>query len=360
MTLVLEHVGKRVGDQMHIDDLSLELEPGSLTVLLGRTLSGKTTLMRLMAGLDRPTGGRVLVDGQDASRIPLRKRSVAMVYQQFINYPSLTVYENIASPLRVAGLSHKDIDARVRDQAGRLKIDAFLDRFPAELSGGQQQRVALARALVRDADLVLLDEPLVNLDYKLREALRDELADAFDTRHSIVVYASTDPWEALSLGGRTAVLHEGRLIQCDAANAAYSAPANVQVANVFSDPPMNLIRGAVADGRLSLGDAFSSMLPHTLRQLSPGGYRFGIRPEHLRISRQQRADAIHATVDVTEVSGSSTYTHFDVDGHPWVALENGVTNHALGEPVWLDFDPARLFVFSEGGDLVFSPESNLI
>lgn len=359
MTLALEHVGKSVGDQTHIDDLSLQLEPGSLTVLLGRTLSGKTTLMRLMAGLDQPTTGRVLVDGQDASRIPLRKRDVAMVYQQFINYPSLTVYENIASPLRVAGVHQKDIDARVRGQAERLKIDPFLDRMPAELSGGQQQRVALARALVRNAGLVLLDEPLVNLDYKLREALRDELSDAFDNRDSIVVYASTDPWETLALGGTTAVLHEGRMVQCDAATAAYAAPANVQVANVFSDPPMNLIKGAISGGQLRLGNALSITLPRAFPKLSVGNYLFGIRPEHLRVSSTQMPDAIHTAVDVTEVSGSSTFVHFNVDGRQWVALENGVNVHALGQPVWLNFDAARLFVFSDSGDLVFSPEASM-
>jgi glycerol transport system ATP-binding protein len=150
--------------------------PGAVTVLLGATQAGKTTLMRVMAGLDAPSAGRVLVDGRDVTGVPVRERNVAMVYQQFINYPSMTVADNIASPLKLrGGLRQGGIAQRVRELAEKLHIEPFLDRLPAELSGGQQQRVALARALAKKAPLMLLDEPLVNLDYKLREELRDEL-----------------------------------------------------------------------------------------------------------------------------------------------------------------------------------------
>src|SRR5271170_4102102 len=147
-----------------IDDVSLTLERGTMNVLLGPTLAGKTTLMRLMAGLDQPTAGRLLFDGKEVTELPVRRRSVAMVYQQFVNYPSLTVYENIASPLRVARISRSEVDARVKEAARLLRLDALLQRMPAQLSGGQQQRTAIARALVKRADLVLLDEPLANLD----------------------------------------------------------------------------------------------------------------------------------------------------------------------------------------------------
>ena len=173
MTLQLEKVSKRVGAEKHLYDIDLSLAHGSLNVLLGPTIAGKTSLMRLMAGLDRPTSGRLLLDGQEITGMPVRKRSVAMVYQEFINYPSLTVYNNIASPLRRAGVAKDEIDRKVRQAAGALDIDDLLERLPSELSGGQQQRTALARALVKKAELLLLDEPLVNLDYKLREQLRD-------------------------------------------------------------------------------------------------------------------------------------------------------------------------------------------
>ena len=169
-------------------------------MLLGATSAGKTTLMRLMAGLEHPASGRVLVDGKDVTGVPVQRRNLAMVYQQFINYPSLTVFENIASPLRLARRSDAAIRERVQMIAETLRLTPFLQRRPAELSGGQQQRTALARALAKDAELVLLDEPLVNLDYKLREDLRNELRNLFTRRRATVVYATTEPQEALQLG----------------------------------------------------------------------------------------------------------------------------------------------------------------
>src|SRR5262249_37657560 len=168
------------GGVRYLHDISLTLERGTLNVLLGPTLAGKTSLMRLLAGLDKPDSGRVLVDNADVTGRDVRQRSVAMVYQQFINYPSLSVYENIASPLRVQGRPRKEIEQRVREASRLLKLDPYLDRTPLQLSGGQQQRTAIARALVKGADLVLLDEPLANLDYKLREELRAELPRIFE------------------------------------------------------------------------------------------------------------------------------------------------------------------------------------
>jgi len=211
MQLSLEGVNKRVGPQTWLHDMSIAPRSGAVTVLLGATQAGKTSLMRIMAGLDVPTTGRVLVDGRDVVGVPVRERNVAMVYQQFINYPSLKVRDNIASPLKLRG--EKNVDQRVRELAEKLHIEMFLDRLPAELSGGQQQRVALARALAKGAPLMLLDEPLVNLDYKLREELRDELTALFAAGNSTVVYATTEPGEALLLGGYTAVLDEGELLQ---------------------------------------------------------------------------------------------------------------------------------------------------
>ncbi|HTW28340.1 MAG TPA: ABC transporter ATP-binding protein, partial [Acetobacteraceae bacterium] len=175
MSLRLDSVSLSAGGVAMIRDVSLELQRGTMNLLLGPTLSGKTSLMRLMAGLDRPDAGRVLIDGRDVTGIPVRRRSVAMVYQQFVNYPTLSVYENIASPLRVAGLPRAEIEQRVQQAAKLLHLEPLLDRLPPQISGGQQQRTAIARALVKRADHVLLDEPLANLDYKLREELREEL-----------------------------------------------------------------------------------------------------------------------------------------------------------------------------------------
>src|ERR1700742_1142866 len=169
MSVTLDHVTRTVDGIPAIHDVSLTLERGTLSVLLGPTLSGKTSIMRLLAGLDKPTSGKMLVDGKDVTGIDVRRRSVAMVYQQFINYPSLTVYENIASPLRVQGKRRAGSERRVVKAANLPRLEPFLSRTPLQLSGGQQQRTAIARALVKGADLVLLDEPLANLDYNTRE-----------------------------------------------------------------------------------------------------------------------------------------------------------------------------------------------
>ena len=215
MTVTLERVTRAVDGIPTIRDVSLTLERGTLSVLLGPTLSGKTSIMRLLAGLDKPTTGRVLVDGKDVTGFDVRKRSVAMVYQQFINYPSLTVYENIASPLRVQGKPRAEIESRVQEAAKLLKLEPYLNRTPLQLSGGQQQRTAIARALVKGADLVLLDEPLANLDYKLREELRTELPRIFEASGAIFVYQCRRAMgrQCAVVGGGVSAKAKVRLVQ---------------------------------------------------------------------------------------------------------------------------------------------------
>ena len=214
-----------------IRDVSLTLERGTLSVLLGPTLSGKTSIMRLLAGLDKPATGRVLVEGKDVTGAAVRQRSVAMVYQQFINYPSLTVYENIASPLRVQGRPREEIDRRVQEAAKLLRLEPYLKRTPLQLSGGQQQRTAIARALVKGADLVLLDEPLANLDYKLREELRNELPRIFEARADLRL-ATTEPSEALCLAATPSACGKAGSQAGDTSKSIASGYA--AVAQVFS------------------------------------------------------------------------------------------------------------------------------
>ena len=204
MSLELKNVEKKVGIDTHIHPTSLKLEKNTLNVLLGSTLAGKTTLMQIMAGLDKPTSGEIWFDGKNVTGMKVQKRNCSMVYQQFINYPNYTVYENIASPLAITGVKDDEIKQRVGKVAELLKLSAMLNKKPDELSGGQQQRTALARALVKDSDLILLDEPLANLDFKLREELREELPKLFEDRDCIVVYATTEPSDALMIGGNTA------------------------------------------------------------------------------------------------------------------------------------------------------------
>ena len=354
--LEMRNVSKRVGNATHIADVSLTLERGSLNVLLGPTLSGKTTLMRLMAGLDQPTDGEILFDGGSVVGVPVRQRNVAMVYQQFINYPALTVYENIASPMRVAGVDKGTIDKRVREAAELLKLTPYLDRTPLNLSGGQQQRTALARAIVKGADLVLLDEPLANLDYKLREELREELPRLFAETGAIFVYATTEPSEAILLGGNTATLHEGRVTQFGRTIEVFNRPNDLLTAQTFSDPPLNLIEAKKQGGALLLGDGHRLPLPHGAATMADGTYLLGVRPHHLHAANPRAGGVpLEMRVAVTEITGSESFIHADFAGARWVALTPGVHNHDTGEQITLYLNPEQLFVFEPGGRLVVAP-----
>ena len=353
MTLTLEGVSRQVGRETHIHETGLTLERGTMNVLLGPTLAGKTSLMRLMAGLDQPTTGRLLWDGHDVTGMRVQDRRVAMVYQQFINYPSLTVFENIASPLRLMRKPRAEIDARVRETAELLKLTPQLGRKPLELSGGQQQRCALARALVKEAGLVLLDEPLANLDYKLREELRAEIPRIFAESGAIFVYATTEPEEALLLGGNTAALWQGRVTQFGPTPEVYRQPVDATTARVFSDPPMNFLRVSKAGRRLLFGEGQGVAAAGRLGELADGRYLAGFRPNHLELSRHT-GDAMefHCTLAVTEITGSETFVHLDHAGERWVGLVHGVHEFEPGTalPVWLD--PAHVYVFGEDGRLV--------
>jgi glycerol transport system ATP-binding protein len=354
----LDQVTRVVDGETHLADITLRLEPGSFNVLLGRTRAGKTSLLRLLAGLDRPTSGRLRANGTEVTRVDVRRRDVAMVYQQFVNYPSLTVYENIASPLRLAGrLGKQEIDKRVRETAAALRLEPYLDRLPAELSGGQQQRTAMARALAKDASLLLLDEPLANLDYKLREELRTEIRQLFRDRPSVVVYATTEPTEALLLGGRTAVLHEGRLLQVGRTLEVYRAPATERVGQVFSDPQMNLWDVEVVEGsQARLSPEVRFPLSGHLRGLAPGRYRLGLRAHHLRLAPASPEDLrIPARVEVEELSGSETLVHAAHGALSLTAQVESVHRHPYGTPVELFASPSRMFVFGPEGRLVAAP-----
>ena len=276
------------------------------------------------------------------------------VYQQFINYPSLTVADNIASPLKLRG--DKNVAARVRAIAERLHIDMFLDRLPAELSGGQQQRVALARALAKGAPLMLLDEPLVNLDYKLREELREELLQLFAAGESTVVYATTEPAEALLLGGYTAVLDAGRLLQYGPTAEVFHRPHSLRVALAFSDPPMNLIDAVAAPQGLQLqgGPAVALALADT--PAATGRLTLGVRASAVRVQARPGDVSVPGTVELAEISGSDTFVHATTALGDLVAQLTGVHHFALGAAITLHFSAAQAYVFDGAGALLHAPE----
>ena len=353
MSLVLDGVSKKVGGATHIHPTDLELSPGTMNVLLGPTLSGKTTLMRMMAGLDVPDVGRVLWKGKDVTGVRVQDRQVAMVYQQFINYPSMSVYDNIASPLRLHKATAGEVDRAVREVAELMKLTAMLQRKPLELSGGQQQRCALARALVKNAGLVLLDEPLANLDYKLREELRVEIPKIFERSGAIFVYATTEPEEALLLGGNTATLWEGRITQFGSTPTVYRQPNNATTARVFSDPPMNFLKIAKQGAVLSFGDGQTSPTVKHLQAMPDGPYLAGFRPNHVELHRHvDGAMEFSTRLSVTEITGSETFVHLDHHGEPWVGLIHGVHELELGQELKVYLDTDHAYIFSQDGELV--------
>jgi glycerol transport system ATP-binding protein len=352
MSIELQSVSRVVKGQIHINPTNLTLENGTMNVLLGPTLSGKTSLMRLMAGLDQPTSGRILWRGHDVTGMRVQDRKVAMVYQQFINYPGMSVYENIASPLRLIGKSSTEIDRAVRETADMLKLTPMLNRKPLELSGGQQQRCALARALVKKAELVLLDEPLANLDYKLREELRAEIPRIFEKSGAIFVYATTEPEEALLLGGNTATLWEGRVTQFGRTPDVYRNPVDATTARVFSDPPMNFISFVKQGNRLHFDDTVTTEASGPAANLADGAYTAGFRADHLHMHGQSaQAIAFACTVGASEITGSETFLHLQYRANRWVALVHGVHSLNPGDKVSLWLDPARVYAFGKDGRL---------
>ena len=358
MQLELQNISKKVGNSFHISDVSLTFSAGTLNILLGPTLAGKTSLMRLMAGLDQPTTGQVLVDGRDVTGVPVQKRNVAMVYQQFINYPNLTVYENIASPLRIAKRPKNEIDQKVQEITRLLNLTEMLGRTPQERSGGQQQRTALARALAKGADLVLLDEPLANLDYKLREELREELPRIFSATGAIFVYATTEPSEALLLGGNTATLHQGRVSQFGPTIDIFRRPANIITAQTFSDPPMNTLPVTKLNNTILFKSHVDIPVIGRLPELPDADYTIGFRPNHLYLQRPSaEAISVKARVVVTEVTGSESYVHVDVAGLRWVVLAHGIHILDIDETIEVFLDPTKFYVFDNRENLVVTPEA---
>lgn len=340
----------------HLDSVSATFPRGELTVVIGRTLAGKTTLLRAIAGLQSIDSGELALDGKPFGQLPAWKRDAAMVYQDFINYPHLTVFKNVAFPLHKKRLVRAEVDRRVREMLTTVGLSDFRNRRPSELSGGQQQRVALARALVRQANLLLLDEPLINLDYKLREQFRDELRSLLSTQeHTVVIYNTTDPAEAMMIADQIIVLHEGRVIQYGGPTAVFETPASVAVAEIINEPPMNIFAGRIESDGLIIGETIRLPLPPRLASLPAHAYRFGVRANELTLSDDA---PFSGRVSFSEVSGSETTLHVSGDGADAVLQLEGIHVLPLETKVGVTLPPERLFVFEATGEgkLISAPE----
>jgi glycerol transport system ATP-binding protein len=359
MTIVLENLYHKVGGETRIHNVNLILEPGSFNVLLGKKggkKAGKTTLMRLIAGLESPSSGRILKNGVDLANVRVQQRNVSMVHHQFINYPHLTVRDNIASPLRVIGLKKPEIERKVNEVAALLGIESCLERYPLELSGGQQQRTAMARALVKDADIILLDEPLVNLDYKLREELRTEIRDLLVARNCIAIYATTNPKVAMALGGKSILMHEGRVIQEGEASIVYNQPATIEAAKLCSDPEMNLIEGSITDNEIVFNNTLRYPLSSQISELVPGDYRFGIRPSHLKFVPTDDSDLeLSMIVDLAEISGSESMIRLSNKHFSLVMHLAGVHEYHPDAQIKVYIPIHKIFVFGTNDLLIKAP-----
>ncbi|MCB1121904.1 MAG: ABC transporter ATP-binding protein, partial [Verrucomicrobiae bacterium] len=360
MTIRAENVSKSYGKKQVLRDLSFEAESGTFLTLLGSTGSGKTTLLRILAGIEKPDRGRIYFDGIDVTDIPVQRRNIAFVYQQFVNYPSMTVFENIASPLRVAKEKHTEaaIKANVLEAAELLRLTGVLHYLPEEVSGGQRQRCAIARALVKGSRYMFLDEPLANLDYKLREELRMELKQIFRDRGGVVVYATPEPIDALMMASHVGFLHEGNLLQYGEVLDVYKHPCHAAVGSYFCQPQMNLfpcmVRGQGDRSRIQVSPELQFEIALGKEVLPANSYLLGFRPHHLHLADpEKRMVPFQARVELSEVVDSNTELHLQHGELRLTLLMQEITPFAVGQEITAFIDPEHLYIFDvESGTFV--------
>jgi multiple sugar transport system ATP-binding protein len=344
--IALERVSKTyAGGQAAVRGVTLEARDGELLVLVGPSGSGKSTVLRLIAGLEAPSEGRIRVGGRDVTLTPPQDRDLAMVFQSYALYPHKTVRQNLAFALKVRGMRPVEIEERVRRTAAMLGIEGLLDRRPRELSGGQRQRVALGRALVREPQAFLLDEPLSNLDPRLRTDTRAELALLHRRLRATMVYVTHDQEEAMTLGHRVAVMRDGRVEQVAPPLDLYGEPANAFVAGFIGSPSMNLWRcRRESDRRLACGPMVLD--PGRAIPDAAGDLLVGIRPHDLAIGDEGGA-LLRGRVDVVEPLGATTLAHVRVEGlEPLVRVAAPAdVRLAVGDPVGLRARPGKLHLF---------------
>ncbi len=354
MSLLIDHISFKPTEEYHLNDVSLNFNPGKMYTILGRTLSGKTTLLKTIAGLQTPDSGSINFEGADFLSVPVWNRNVAMVYQQFINYPHLNVIENIAFPLKQRKMEENLIEKEVREAMEKVGLIGFELRKIQELSGGQQQRVALARSLAKKAKILLLDEPLVNLDYKLREGLREEFKKLFsgsEASNSILIYASTDPLEAMQLNGDIIVIDEGKVLQTGSAKEVFENPATAKVAEITNDPAMNINKGRIQDNTLVMNNNVQIQIPDQLKSIPNGDYQVGIRATDLYLDD----NGFSFDVEISEISGSETFLHLRNNDLKCVATIEEVKTYEANEVVKINFDKSKIYLFKETGELLHSP-----
>lgn len=347
-TIELKNVNKVFGDDVvAADDVSLTIRDGELVVLVGPSGSGKSTTLRMIAGLERPTSGDVIIDGERVNDVEPQNRDIAMVFQSFALYPHRTVRGNISFPLQAQGMPDDEIGHRVEQVAETLGIGELLDRRPSELSGGQQQRVALGRAIVREPRAFLMDEPLANLDAKLRKEMRVEVVRLQKQHDVTMVHVTHNQEEAMTMGDRIAIMNEGRLQQIAPPEEAYRRPANLFVGKFIGSPSMNTIQGTVEGGRfVSTDGAIETELPDDrAAKATAEKVTLGIRPENVEPVDAPGEYTFTGEVDVVENLGNLKVVYLQVEGSEFLAEINPDLEVTGGDEITVRLDPEKLHLF---------------
>ena len=353
MNLVAENLSYKPDEEFHLNEVSFNFKKGNIYTILGRTLSGKTTLLKTIAGLLTPDTGEMQFEDKDFLKVPVWERNIAMVYQQFINYPHLNVFENVAFPLKQRKVDNQEINDLVFKSLNSVGLDGYENRKIQELSGGQQQRVSLARSLVKNAKILLLDEPLVNLDYKLREQLREEFKNIFSqglSEESIVVFSTTDPREAMELNGEVIVLDEGKVLQVGSAKEIFENPKTLKVAEIANDPPMNILRANIDSNKIKF-EGIEVDVPNHLNNVKDKNFNLGIRASNIELSD----NGFEFEVELAEISGSETLLHLKRGNTTIITSIEEVVDFNIHDKVKVNFDIDKVYAFNESGILVSSP-----
>jgi len=353
--LVLKNVWKKFGGVVAVKSLDLEIKDREFVSFLGPSGCGKTTTLNMIAGLETPTEGEILMEGRDLTKVPPRLRNLAMVFQGYALYPHLTVADNIAFALKVRNMDRAEIDKRVANAAEKLELKEVLGRYPRQLSGGQRQRVALGRAFVRDPHVFLLDEPLSNLDAVLRVQTRVELKRLFADLDTTAIYVTHDQAEAMTMSDRIAVFRSGVLQQFATPLDIYRNPANRFVATFVGSPPMSVVEGMVDGGGNLQALGASIALPESVRQSLASGTRYdiGFRAEDLTLAA---GGQVKMRVDLIEHLGALTIVHLSSPAGRLIAQSSPTEAARAGDMVSVHFDPQMLYVFDrEGGTSIVTP-----
>jgi glycerol transport system ATP-binding protein len=353
MNLIADNLSYKPDEQFHLNEVSFNFKKGNLYTILGRTLSGKTTLLKTIAGLLTPDSGSIQFEDRDFLKVPVWERNVAMVYQQFINYPHLNVFENVAFPLKQRKVDNQEIKDVVLKSLKSVGLEGYENRKIQELSGGQQQRVSLARSLVKNAKILLLDEPLVNLDYKLREQLREEFKSIFSqglSEESIVIFSTTDPREAMELNGEVIAIDEGKVLQVGPAKEIFENPKTLKVAEISNDPPMNILKANISSNKIKF-EGIEVELPAHLSNLKDNNFNLGIRASDIELSE----GGFEFEVELAEISGSETLLHLTRGDTKIITSIEEVMNFNIKDKIKINFNTNKVYAFNESGTLASSP-----